>query len=452
VVSRELLFRIKASKQWLCWVGAVSAWLKRYLYVVPSTKDIREHPLFLGRISRWLWRFFSFRFTTPARFLFAAITCMVFYGALSIQPPAFIPFAYVFSYAFVSLVIALAIRPRVTVTAAHADRICAGETLNVFVTVRLDGRVPGSGLSVIPTRLPKPIDAVDEFGAPLPELRRGECATVRIALRCGKRGVYGDFGYRVQTSWPLGLVNAYMVVPAAKAVTVYPAFQRLARFDLPVGRTYHPGGVALASTLGDSLEYIGNREYRVGDNVRDIDWRSTAKLQVPVVREYGQEYFLRVGVILDTQVPSRHDDVADRDFENAVSLVATVGDVMARQEYLVDIFAAGPVLYHLTAGRSLAYLDQILDILSCLEPTREEPFQKIEPELAAYLEQITTIICIFLDWTEPRRRFVDRLMRQGVAIRTIVCRSRPCTIPLGDNNGEIEVLSDDNFRKGLTDL
>ena len=52
--------------------------------------------------------------------------------------------------------------------------------------------------------------------------------------------------------------------------------------------------------------------------------------------------------------------LARESFERAVSVAASVADFMARQEYLVDLFAAGPNLYHLTAGRSLAYLDQIL--------------------------------------------------------------------------------------------
>ena len=78
---------------------------------------------------------------------------------------------------------------------------------------------------------------------------------------------------------------------------------------------------------------------------------------------------LRAAVILDTHVPGGLGRAAQerRDaFERAVSVAAAVSDFMARQDYLVDIFAAGPNLYHLTAGRSLAYLDQILDILACV--------------------------------------------------------------------------------------
>ena len=58
----------------------------------------------------------------------------------------------------------------------------------------------------------------------------------------------------------------------------------------------------MSSDLGESFEYIGNREYREGDNVRDIDWTATARLNTPIVREYRDEYFLRVGVVLDTHV------------------------------------------------------------------------------------------------------------------------------------------------------
>ena len=56
---------------------------------------------------------------------------------------------------------------------------------------------------------------------------------------------------------------------------------------VPSGRRYQPGGIAMASKLGDSFEFIGNREYRDGDNLRDMDWRATARLSRPIVRLTG---------------------------------------------------------------------------------------------------------------------------------------------------------------------
>ena len=62
-------------------------------------------------------------------------------------------------------------------------------------------------------------------------------------------------------------------------------------------------------------------------------------------------------------------------------------------------------MYHLLAGRSLAYLDQILDILAGVEANPIEPFAALEPEILDNLEQINAIVCVFLDWNEVRRAF-----------------------------------------------
>ena len=128
---------------------------------------------------------------------------------------------------------------------------------------------------------------------------------------------------------------------------------------------------------------------------------------------------------------------------------------MARQDYLVDLFAAGPNLYHLTAGRSLAYLDQILDILACVDRSPDEPFDVIEPELLEYLSRITTIVCVFLDWNETRRAFVQRLRQQGTGLKVIIVRDGPCTLaPAADATflGEVPVISRADFERGIEEL
>jgi uncharacterized protein (DUF58 family) len=243
-----------------------------------------------------------------------------------------------------------------------------------------------------------------------------------------------------------------------RPLLVYPQFTPLRRLEIPTGRRHHPGGVALAATRGDSFEYWGNREWRQGDTLRDIDWRATARLrrplEKPVVREYREEFLLRVAVVLDTQV-SPGDGAESDNFERAVSMCAACGDYMARQDHLVDIFAAGPQLYHLTAGRSLAYLDQILDILAHVEPTEYAPFEQLEPEIAVHLGQITTVICVFLDWTAQRRAFVQHLLEQGAAVKVIVVRDGNCSVdPLSDADvlGPVPVLSRADYERGVDEL
>ena len=134
---------------------------------------------------------------------------------------------------------------------------------------------------------------------------------------------------------------------------------------------------------------------------------------------------------------------------------ASVGDFMARHDYLVDIFAAGPDLYHLTAGRSLAYLDQILDILACVEESAAEPFSAIEPQIAELLGRLSTVIYVLLDWDDPRRAFALRLHAQGVAVKAVVLRDEPCTLdPAADADvlGDVPVISRAEYDRGISEL
>ena len=112
---------------------------------------------------------------------------------------------------------------------------------------------------------------------------------------------------------------------------------------------------------------------------------------------------------------------------------------MARSEYLVDLFAAGPELHQLTAGRSLAYLDEILDLLACVDASDREDFDELEEELLEHLSQIAMIVCVFLDWDKTRQDFVKRLMDQGAGVKVIIVRDRPCTLPAPSDRGAAEV-------------
>ncbi len=125
---------------------------------------------------------------------------------------------------------------------------------------------------------------------------------------------------------------------------------------------------------------------------------------------------------------------------------------MAREDYLVDLFAAGPQIYHLTAGRNLAYLEQILDILACVETSGQTPFEELEPEIEMHLAEITTIICVFLDWSETRRAFVHRLAAQGAAIKVLLARDTAPALPADDEPFEVIAVPRSWFESGVVEL
>jgi uncharacterized protein (DUF58 family) len=423
------------------------------------SKDVSDYPLFTAGVSRWLWRIYAQRLTPAGRWFALATAIFSMYGGISLELQGYVPAGYCAVIWMVAAAAMLLYRPRVKLTARCPDRVCAGETIDCDIEIEQLARFGGADLVVLPHRLPMAIDAVPDDGIALSDLKQGTKTRARIGLQCLARGQFTINGFRVESGFPFGILRAWRTFPMNRKLLVYPKFFPLTSLSLPTGRRYQPGGVALVSHLGESFEYLGNREYRHGDNVRDIDWRATARSDKPIVREWVEEYMLRAAVILDTHVPAKLSARATqkrRDaFERAVSVTAAVSDFMARQDYLVDLFAAGPNLYHLTAGRSLAYLDQILDILAHVNHSPTPPIDLIEPQIAELLGRLSTVICVFLDWTESRRDFALRLRSEGVAVKAIVCRDGACTLaPTEDAPffGEIPVISDADFARGLSQL
>jgi uncharacterized protein (DUF58 family) len=418
-------------------------------------KDPAAFPAFKGDISRWVWRFITQRLTYVGRWFAVGSMLVIGYSGASLQMQAYALAGYLAALWAMAWAAVFWYRPRVNLAAEMSSRVSVDDVLHVDIEVEQIGRARGADLVVVPHQLPGPIDAVPDEGVNLPDLKRGQRTRVRLGLRCTRRGKYLLNGFRVETGFPFGILRSRRTFYQPHSILVYPKFTALARLSLPTGRRYQPGGVALASELGESFEYLGNREYREGDNVRDIDWRATARVQRPIVREWVEEYMLRVAVILDTHVPANAKQERRDAFERAVSVSASVSDYMARQDYLVDLFAAGPNLYHLTAGRSLAYLDQILEILACVDENSAEPFDVIEPQIAELLARISTVICVFLDWNDARRAFVRRISEQGVAVKVIILRDGPCTLDAasdGDMLGEVPVISRTDYERGIDSL
>ncbi len=429
--------------------------LNQNLFDVPRLSPAHELPdtsLFRSKTLRWLWGLWARRLSSGGRYFLLATGLFFGYGTTSLEFQAFVPLAYA---SVVWLFAGLAMlweKPRVSLSATHAPCIAAGEELNVEIEVAGGSKSGGGESAVIPHRLPNEIEVVPATGAPVPPLKIGQSARVTFRLRPEKRGVYVLHGYRVETDFPFGLVNASRVFGSEESLVVYPKFEPLDRMDLSMGRRYQPGGMAFVSSRGESVEYIGNRDYREGDAVRDIDWRATARLGHPIVREYREEYFLRAAVVLDTHVPQISPEPC-ADFERAVSLCAACGDYMNRADYLVDILTAGPDLHHLTAGRGLASLDQMLDILARVESHSRSPWGVLWPAVAENLERITSVICIFLDWDDERRTFATQLLEEGAAVKCIVVRDgQPTLDPKESWPSEVPILGRAEFENGMRQL
>lgn len=153
----------------------------------------------------------------------------------------------------------------------------------------------------------------------LPAYASAHVELVRSALR---RGVFTEGRITMTGGSPFGLVRARrrQVVPVE--LTVVPRWVDLRSFPLidpSAAATDNPEQRPMA---GAGQDYMGIREYRPGDPLRTVHWRSTARASKLIVREYEREVSARIGIVL---AGADHGDGPESSFETLVSAAASIG-------------------------------------------------------------------------------------------------------------------------------
>jgi uncharacterized protein (DUF58 family) len=392
------------------------------------------------------------RLTGRGRYLFWATALLAVLGLDTRRSQVFSLFAVAAAALLLASAFWLARAPRVRFDCPLPDHATVGSPLRL--RARIVGRA-GRGASDLRLSFPRPrrwsSSIAFEPREAFFDLRADKLGELRAELRVSRRGRYLLRGPTLRRTDPLRLTTGRAVALPDQTLIAYPRFYSMDDFRVPVGRRYQPGGIPLSSSLGESIEFVGTRDYREGDPIKSLHWRSWARRGKPVVKEYQEEYFCRIAIILDTFVPRKPRAVGERVFEAAISVVASIADYFSRSEYVVDILATGPDLYEVSAGRSLAYLENILDVLACLEACPDPPFQTIGPALFEKLGQITTVVAVLQDWDDPRAEFLRQVKALGTAVRVVIVHEGPTTKPSvgAEELGDVSLMSVADVERAL---
>lgn len=399
---------------------------------------------FTVRYTRYLWRY---KLTPAGRFLFWSVL-FTSAGLATVDIPVYQLFCVLFATYLVVWLTNLLYRPKLKVKGDLPGRVTAGELITAEIELTNESWRPAYDLMLWLIGLQKSIQLESAFTA-IPRLAPGQTAIIPLELRPMRRGVYKLPYLRPHSTFPFNLMRSGSTQFPLKPLIVMPQFHVLQSINVPVGLRYQPGGVALSSNVGESPEYIGNRDYVPGEPVRHLDFRSWARLARPVVREFQEEYYCRIALILDTWISKRKmPPEGFPELESAISLSASIADSLSATEHLIDIFAAGPELYVFRAGRQLAHFDNVLEILASVTPCDKDPFGKVTPAVADELTSITTAICVFLDWDNSREELARTIVEAGCQLKLIIVRDTPTSVPLPDDLGEVIVLTPSQIQSG----
>ncbi len=219
----------------------------------------------------------------------------------------------------------------------HPARVALGEPCEVHLSIRNAGRRR------------TPVLALDDdagvFGrarlgiAPVPV---GATRDASYSFPTHRRGLHPVGPLTVDVEDAFGLVRSRRVMDDARTLIVLPRTWTLPSLPHAPGDEPEHGTRALSSTSTVDEEFASLRPYSVGDDIRRIHWRTTARVGEPVVRQYDQPWQRRSTILLDVRTLAAtgpgNDSTPGKDstpgndstpgsdpaFERAVSAVASL--------------------------------------------------------------------------------------------------------------------------------
>ncbi len=257
---------------------------------------------------------------------------------------------------------------------------------------------------------------------------------------CRQRGRFRLGPITVAAGDPFGLfVFHRRLLGTTEAITVYPATIDLPTFARAQGQM--PGGDALQRrTHHITTNVAGTREYAPGDSFSRIHWRSTARMERLIVKEFELDPSADIWIYLDLERAAQAGawwvadaaSVAARDLsalwfsgedvrlppsteEYSVTIAASVAKYFLRQQRAVGFAAVGHVREIIQPDRGERQLDRLLQVLAVLRAEGAMRFGDLITLEGARLGRNDTVIAITasgdLDWVKALRETKRRGLR-----------------------------------------
>jgi uncharacterized protein (DUF58 family) len=205
------------------------------------------------------------------------------------------------------------------------------------------------------------------------DLAAGDQVLLRTCLTPTRRGDRRASRVTVRSFGPLGLAAGQRSVEVPGRVRVLPPFHSRKHLPSRLSRLRELDGRSAVRVRGQGTEFDSLRDYVLGDDVRSIDWRASARSRNVVVRTWQPERHRRVLLVLDTSRTSagRVDDVPRLD--SAMDAGLLLAALASRAGDSVDFLAGDrQVRARIRAGARGDALPHVVEAMADLEPTLVE--------------------------------------------------------------------------------
>ena len=212
-------------------------------------------------------------------------------------------------------------------------RVEAGHPTSVELQLDNVSRLP-SGVLLMEDALPYSLGGRPRFV--LDKIEPRGVRQVTYAVRSDVRGRYRIGPLSVRLTDPFGLCELARSFASSDELVVTPVVTSLPSVRL--GGDWTGGGEAASRSVAVSgTDDAATREYRYGDDLRKVHWKSTARTGELMVRREEQPFQSRATLLLDGREDAHRGDGPGSSFEWAVSAVASIGVTLSRAGFALSL-------------------------------------------------------------------------------------------------------------------
>ncbi len=132
------------------------------------------------------------------------------------------------------------------------------------------------------------------------KLEPSSISEMEYELRPVARGEYHFGKLNVYASTVFGLIARRFSFNDKAMVPTYPSFMQLRKYNLlAISNNLHQFGVKKVRKLGHTMEFEQIKDYVIGDDLRTLNWKATAKRGVLMVNQYQDEKSQPVYSVID---------------------------------------------------------------------------------------------------------------------------------------------------------
>ena len=294
--------------------------------------------------------------------------------------------------------------------AVNPNRIVVGSTAEVRLVL---GNPHGFGTG--PLRITETVPGGRPLRFSVAGVRGRQRRTVAYPLPKLRRGRYTVGPTTVVASDPFGLVTADTRSTDTAELIVQPQVHALAPLTLPIA--WRDGAATLSHSVGSGgSDDASVREFRHGDDLRKIHWRSTAKTGGLMVRQEERPWHGESLVLLDTRAlayPAAGADGESPAFEWAISTAASIAShLVQRGRRAMVVTGSGQVAHDESIG--------ILDLLAETKPALRSDVQPLAAALGGLGRDASTFALLGTAPHTPISELVSRPRPPGTSVALLV--------------------------------